>query len=430
MQDLSSRLAEGFWTALVMPILLNEPVIAHAAIALSSAHKDVALAPDRTQPRSERVVITHYNESLRHLRSAIGLGGKTTAGLVLVSCLLYTMLEQLRGRIKQVEMHLHSGLCLLKDVHQCLCVKMHGTTLPKRNASVDADQVKILQGFASLHLESQFLGTVSPDIDILVQSSVEDVPSRAFRSIEEARQSLNKLVHAILLISRRFLSMATAERKHQLSRLDIHNQALDLLQAWLRSYKATNFNDAKTDYDRQFARTILLNHYEMALIMWGNIGCTSESGYASHTTNFLVILEHSVKMWHLLPSLFAAQGASVGDDLATPLFLTALKCRVHRIRLQAIRLLNAISFNYSGWSSTLMSKIATEVMALEQDISNDKDHSHSTDISSLPRSSLNLIHEVRISSWETLTTVVRLRCQKWIGDGETKTFHYDIKLST
>jgi hypothetical protein len=75
--DLSGRPAKGFWTALVMPTLLNEPVIAHAAIALSAAHKDAVLAPDRTQVKSQLLVMTHYNESLSHLRSAIGLGGKT-----------------------------------------------------------------------------------------------------------------------------------------------------------------------------------------------------------------------------------------------------------------------------------------------------------------------------------------------------------------
>lgn len=180
-----------------MPALLNEPVIAHAAIALSSAHRDATLTPDLTQFMSEHVVMAHYNQSLRQLRSAIGSDADTTASLALVACLLYTLLERLRGRFEEAEMHLQSGLRLLKDVHRRLCIDMHGTTLLKRNSSVDSDQVKILQGFASLNLESQLLGMETSDMDILVQSSVEEVPSCAFRSIEEARYQLNKLIHAL-----------------------------------------------------------------------------------------------------------------------------------------------------------------------------------------------------------------------------------------
>jgi hypothetical protein len=436
--DLSGRLAEGFWTALVMPTLLNEPVIAHAAIALSSAHKNAVLASDRTQLKCELLVMRHYNESLRHLRSAIGLGGKTVSSLALVSCLLYTLLEQVRGRIEQAEMHLQSGLRLLKDVHESLCVNMYGTTLLKRSTSVDSDQVRIMQGFASLHLESQFLGTSSPGIDILVQSSVEDVPSRTFKSIEEARYSLNKLVHAILLISRRFLRMTATEREDRLSRLDIHNQALGLLQDWLKTYKSTNFCVRKKDRDCQVGHTILLNHYEMALIMWGHIGCTSESGYEFHTAKFLAILEHSVEIWHLLPSLSAAQSTSVGDNLATPLFFTALKCRDRRIRLQAVRLLNTIPFSQGGWSCVLMSKIAAEIVALEQDASTDrflKDGFVVTDtqtfagVETSPQSSSKLIHDVRISSWNTSTNAIRLRCQQWTDDGGETTFYHDMDIS-
>lgn len=91
---------------------------------------------------------------------------------------------------------------------------------------MSSDQVKILQGFASLHLESQLLGMEAPGLDILVQSSVEDVPSRAFRSIEEARYTLNKLIHALLLISRKLHRLSTTKRSNRLQNVDNHDQAL------------------------------------------------------------------------------------------------------------------------------------------------------------------------------------------------------------
>lgn len=436
--DLSSRLAEGFWTALIMPALLNEPVIAHAAIALSVAHKDAVLTPDSTPLRSEHVVMAHYNQSLRELQSVIGSGADTTASLALVACLLYTLLERLRGRFEQAEMHLQSGLRLLKDHHRRLCIDTHGTTLLQRDSSVGSDQVKILQGFASLHLESQLLGMELPGLDILVQPSIEDVPPRAFRSIEEARYSLNKLIHALLLISRKFHRMSATERRAQTKNFNGHGQAFSLLQRWLKTYKATSFPGMQTSCDRQYAHTVLLNHYEMTFVMWSHIGGTPESGYASQDARFLTIVEHSVELWPLLPSLYEAQSTSVGDNLATPLFFTALKCRNCRIRLQAVRLLGMIPPAQGSWSCRLMAKIAMEVVALEKNLSTDRgeqtDYQISgiainNDVEILPHFSLNLIRDVRIASLDITANALELRCKRWNGAGEMGTFKHHSTLA-
>jgi hypothetical protein len=436
--DLSSRLAEGFWTALVMPALLNEPVIAHAAIALSVAHRDAALTPDATPLRGELVVMAHYNQSLRELQSAIESGADTTASLALVACLLYTLLERLRGRFEQAEMHLKSGLRLLKDHHRRLCIDTHGTTLLKRDSSVGSDQVKILQGFASLHLESQLLGVESCGLDILVQPSIEDVPPRAFRSIEEARYSLNKLIHAFLLLSQRFHRMSATERRGKFEDFDSHGQAFCLLQAWLKTYQATDFPGLQISCDRQYAHTVLLNHYEMAFVMWNHIGGNQESGYASQDARFLAIVEHSVELWSSLPSLSATQSTSIGDNLATPLFFTASKCRNRRIRLQAVRLLGMITPAQGSWNCRLMAKISKEVVALEENLDTDRgeatDHQISditidTDVKILKHSSLALICDVRIASLDITANALELRCKRWNGAGEMEAFNHHSTLA-
>jgi hypothetical protein len=120
------------------------------------------------------------------------------------------------------------------------------------------------------------------------------------------------------------------------------------------------------------------------------------------------------------------------------LFFTALKCRDRRIRLQAVRLLNTIPFSQGGWSCLLMSKIAAEIVTLEQDASTDhflKDGFDVTDtqtfagVETSPQSSSKLIHDVRISSWDTSTDTVSLRCQQWTDDGGVITFYHDMIIS-
>ena len=86
----------------------------------------------------------------------------------------------------------------------------------------------------------------------------------------------------------------------------------------------------------------------------------------------------------------------------------------------------------------MMVKIATEVMALEQDACTDRlqsDDFHFTDIptisdvETLPHRSLNLIHDVRIGFWDASANILSLFCKQKTGDGEVETFHHDIKIS-
>ena len=85
-----------------------------------------------------------------------------------------------------------------------------------------------------------------------------------------------------------------------------------------------------------------------------------------------------------------------------------------------------------------MSKIAAEIVALEQDASTDpflKDGFDVTDtqtfagVETSPQSSSKLIHDVRISSWDASTDTVSLRCQQWTDDGGVTTFYHDMVIS-
>lgn len=325
----------------------------------------------------------------------------------------------------------------MKDVNQHLCVNAYGTTLLKRSTSVDSDQVRILQGFAALHLESQPLGMCSSRIDMLVQSGVEDMPPHVFESIDEAWYPLNKLIHTILIISRRFSCIASVENQYRVSVPEIQEQVRDSLRAWLRTYKATNFRETGTV--GQSGYTVLLSHYEMAFIMCEHIGCTSEFGYASYSSTFITTLKISINIWRSLPSLSPAQSVSIGDTLAASLLFTALNCRVLRLRLQAARLLGVIPGSQGVWSCTSLAKIATEVIALEKigcsDSSKAEDDFTLTEIPTLgavgcvPTLNTTLIHEVRVGSWDASPDWLILRCEQWTDDSELRIFHHYIRKS-
>ncbi|KAN0113220.1 hypothetical protein V8E51_006171 [Hyaloscypha variabilis] len=90
-----------------------------------------------------------------------------------------------------------------------------------------------------------------------------------------------------------------------------------------------------------------------------------------------------------------------------PLYYTALKCRVHRVRLQAIRLLETTSYREGIWDSKISSCVARKVMEIEEaGFYKDCDAADEFLLSSSPRSQdLSLpilpqadrIHEVRVA---------------------------------
>jgi hypothetical protein len=68
-----------------------------------------------------------------------------------------------------------------------------------------------------------------------------------------------------------------------------------------------------------------------------------------------------------------------------PLFFTAIKCRVHRIRLHAIRLLESTSHREGIWDGKILARVGRKVMELEEkDFYTDIDTSDDFSLSSAP----------------------------------------------
>ena len=85
-----------------------------------------------------------------------------------------------------------------------------------------------------------------------------------------------------------------------------------------------------------------------------------------------------------------------------------------------------------------MSKIAAEIVTLEQDAFIDRflkdgfdviDTQTFAGVKTSPQSSSKLIHDVRIGSWNVSTNTIRLRCQQWTDDGGVITFYHDMIIS-
>lgn len=122
---------------------------------------------------------------------------------------------------------------------------------------------------------------------------------------------------------------------------------------------------------------LLCMYHNMAAIMADACLCLDdEFVFDSHTERFISILNTAVVLWKTglpdyparpLPWPRIYMSRSIVDiGWIAPLYYTALKCRVHRVRLQAIRLMETASYREGMWDSKIASCVARRVMEIEE----------------------------------------------------------------
>jgi len=172
----------------------------------------------------------------------------------------------------------------------------------------------------------------------------------------------------------------------------------------------------------------------------------SEQQYEAYTDMFLMIVMHAI---HIFEEYSLARSIpdnvnlhdSIGEfGFIAPLYFTAIKCRHHRIRFHAIRLLRVIPLKEATWDSFTAANIAETVMKLEEkDVyyvrNADNDFSlndvpvlgDASDWPLLPEHSM--FHDVEVTTREDLANEVVATCKRRRLDGspEVITFHANNK---
>jgi hypothetical protein len=306
--------------------------------------------------------LQQYNLAIQHLQALLATPSKFSAAVVLITCLLFTSLEYIRSQYKVAGSHLENGLKLLGNIYSDVAIPVFGVDLVKHSMKHSIDRA-VFQSFATFHVQADLFGNNIPQAAILLQPMEIEMPSPTFRTVEEARDSLEKLLHGVILISHKVRPLydPVALEKAQ-------KPALALLRTWRATYEATvGWSIAHLEHER-LAYKLLLNYHAMASITCNALSRRSEVCYEANTVDFTSIIEHSIEIWKHYSSNSGVNGFETTCDMGwiPPLYYTALKCRVHRIRLHAVRLLQSTTHREGVWDSTLTARIATKVMQLEE----------------------------------------------------------------
>lgn len=112
----------------------------------------------------------------------------------------------------------------------------------------------------------------------------------------------------------------------------------------------------------------------MAKIMAATCLSSDESVYDNHTNDFVILLRQAIDIWktttidNSIPDEKREDTFKSISDIGfiAPLAYTAFKCRVHRVRLHVIRLLEVTGHKEGIWDAALTAVFAREVMRIEE----------------------------------------------------------------
>jgi hypothetical protein len=364
-----------------------EPAILHATLALGSAHRKESFDDGRPKEpcaaldTHQEFMLREYSEAIRALQPHFSKSqDRKSAHVALATCALFTFFENLLGRYAAGRAHLHSGLRLLAEHYAPVAHPDTQLVSTKPRGYVDDWIIEI---FSRLHIQAALLGQGLPGIcPRLPKFPAEPTPTY-FKSTNQAGNYMDRLMFDILHLAEQASTPtdATGDSSPPVDVRDGQQRLRKDLMSWLSAYNATPTDDreAFSSMDLFYIRIPRAYHTMFTIILNTISWPACEMMYDYYTEDFMSLIKQLVDIWkahtarpawHLnlgMPDFPPKMAHSVGDKGWLPLVhFVAVKCRVHRIRRQAIRLLGQTMHKEGIWDSTLTLAVAKEVVRIEE----------------------------------------------------------------
>ncbi|KAF2444004.1 hypothetical protein P171DRAFT_23850 [Karstenula rhodostoma CBS 690.94] len=363
----------GFWSTLLRQASMAEPAILHATLTLSSAHKTTRGEEDftkrmKTPDEQDDFMLRNYSKAIRHLQPHLATKDRASLRIALIACAIFTCLEFLRGNFMTAQTHLTNGLRVLQESYG----DEHNGVVILR--ATDATDQCIIETLQRLHVQVELLHLTHRRPTLILQPHQPPLtlPTTTFHSLKEAWTELNAILHQIVALrgTTPAHKVSPTHRTCTTSLIPLQQHLHTSLHNWHTTYLAS-----KPLLDPQeptlVINAIITNFYTLASILCAT-ALASELAYDAHTPRFLAILENSIHIWNSRPLATTCDKAGfnmahsiVDFGWVPPLYYTAIKCRVGRVRLHAVRLLEGTLHREGIWDCRILSRVMRRVMEVK-----------------------------------------------------------------
>ncbi|RDW76932.1 hypothetical protein BP6252_04985 [Coleophoma cylindrospora] len=402
---LPGSFVSSFWTTLLFQASLTEPAVLHAVLALSSVHQGgiiVAGSPskpdDASVPREQQqFALQHYVKAISHLQPHFFTKDKASFRVALITCLVFIWVDFLRGHVNEAQIHLQNGLKILREL-QLLSPGSDGSLCwnPGRESTDDW----IVEAFFRLYLQVELFHYTYHHSSLVLHAPWPETPAVVFHSIHGAWRQMDQLLSKIFhlaLQGRQYTKAVSHSTCYPRTLIRQQQRIRTGLAQWLDMFKVFKrpFRDPKSA-EKKVCRLMYPYHTMASIMLDTCLQSTDELVFDSCTHLFVRLINQLAELAdyatdttsiHSQPGHRADMSRSIVDiGWITPLYFAAVKCRIHRIRLQAIRLLETSAHREGIWDTKTAACVAKKVMEVEErDFYKDIDTADDFSLPSAPR---------------------------------------------
>ncbi|KAK2053541.1 hypothetical protein LY76DRAFT_581604 [Colletotrichum caudatum] len=384
----SSRLpgifSAPYWKNLVLQASSTEPAILYAILALGAVdEQELAItepcdvrddeANDPQSPKAARHLgLQYYNKSISLLQPHLLKSGTGPTRVALIACTIFVCLEFMQRRYKPGFLHFGYSLQLL------------GSLLRNRSSATSTDlsddwfaeEIPRLDLQAALLMNEFYLGAADA-----TSFTWHPLP-HAFQTTRDASHSLDGLLFRAHQLQKNGSAINLSEDAVNIFELLATQQALRKdLEEWLHYFEVFKANSLShlSNGERLTCQRLPIYHTMAHIITNTSLNPRNELIFDLYTHQFTSVVFHSrqiintVQLSELPTPAADTPGSHVPQldcpadiGLIPPLFYTAIKCRVPRIRRQAVELILLGQRHEGIWDADLTARVAREVMTLEE----------------------------------------------------------------
>ncbi|KAK1987589.1 hypothetical protein LZ30DRAFT_745655 [Colletotrichum cereale] len=375
-----------YWTTLVLQASSTEPAILYAMLALGAVHeKEMGIAEpcnvkddeagERSSPNTntaDHLSLHYYNKSISLLQPHLLKPGTESTRVALIVCTVFVCLEFMQKRYKTGFLHFGYSLQLLGN----LLRNRTSATSPDPADDWFAEEIPRVDLQAALLTNEFYLGA-APDT-----SSIWHPMPQVFDTTRDASHSLDGLVFRAHHLQKNGGAISLSQDAVDIFELLATQQTLrNDLEVWLQrfdAFKAKSWSHLSDD-ERLVCQRLPIYHTMAHIITNTSLNPRNELIFDLYTHQFASVVSQVREILDTiqpsaLPTPVADTPGShvphvespVDIGLIPPLFYTAIKCRVPRIRRQAVELLLLCQRHEGMWDALLSARVAREVMTLEE----------------------------------------------------------------
>ncbi|KAF2110259.1 hypothetical protein BDV96DRAFT_650907 [Lophiotrema nucula] len=417
----------------------------HAVVALLSVHKIKALmctsvAGQKGISMEEQFLLKQYSKAISSLQPHFSAKSNASVRVALITCVLFVCIELTLGHYRTGNTHLRHGLKLLGylQANSRLSSEQEVFVLGPFPQTLDE---WITETFMRLLFHA---GPFRQCPELFQHIVPPETAIDLFKAMSQARQCLDRLFMRIFgLVEECRQEWLACGVVTSLGLFDRQRRLKGDLDVWLRNYEVYDKTRIQLASLRErIEYQLLLSYHTMASIMTQTAlwpGC--EMRYDAQSADFALLIEQTINVVRTLWSTGSVEMRHGDEDRGEemresfpdlgwvpPLYYTIVKCRDHRLRSQALKLLNDNSHKETMWDAKLAASVCQAVMDVEeQDFYSGMIEADENPMSSMPAEECVAIlpvlphthrmHEVQVVLPNDTTEGTKLFCKRREDDG-------------